>query len=456
VIEAPERPPTAAAPGSDAPSLGRILYIAGTLPALSETFVYREIFALRDRGLDIATASIRAPQRDLGDPRLDALAAEAIPVYGAGPAALLRDAVLEGLAHPLRAARTKLQALRDAAAGRDLTPAQRLKVLWQFTAALALARRVRPAAIRHIHAHMAHVPATIAMYAAHQLGIGFSFTGHANDLFPNRALLAEKLRRARFVACISHWHREFYRSVASPAPERGPAPATVEERLPIIRCGVDVPPAPPARHASPAPPPEAPLRVVSVARLIPKKGLDVLVESIARLAPGLRPLHCRIIGDGPEHARLAALIRQHRLGETVELAGALPNAQVLDALEMADLFVLPCRIAEGGDRDGIPVVLMEAMARGLCAVSGDLPPIRELIRDGQTGVMVPPGDPASLAAAIRILAADPSMRRCLGDAGRAWVADEFSTAVNAPRLIRAFTWAILGAPALAELQPCAA
>lgn len=404
---------------------GPILYIAGVLPKLSETFVYREVFALRDRGVHVRVASVNPPETGLGDPRLEALAAEAVPVYGAGARRVLADAAREALNHPFRAVGTKLLALRDAIVSRDVKLARRPKLLWQGIAALALARRVRPLGIRHIHAHMAHVPTTIAMYAAHQLRIGFSFTGHANDIFPNRTLLAEKLRRARFASSISHWHQEFYRCVSG----------VPEARLPVVRCGVEVPP------ETGAAPRSTPL-IVAVGRLMPKKGFDVLVRAAAELKAASIPCDCRIVGDGPQREELESLIREQNLTDRVTLTGAMPNDRVLAEIAAADLFVLPCRVDPGGDRDGIPVVLMEAMARGVCVISGDLPTIRELVRHGETGLMVPPGETAPLAAAIRTVLADPALRARLGRQGRAWVADEFSSAVNADRLIAAFTWAL--------------
>jgi glycosyltransferase involved in cell wall biosynthesis len=294
-----------------------------------------------------------------------------------------------------------------------------------MAAALALARRVRPLGVRHIHAHMAHVPATIAMYAARQLGIGFSFTGHANDIFPNRTLLAEKLRRARFAACISEWHREFYRCVSG----------VPESRLPVVRCGVEIPAAAPVER-------EGVPRIVAVGRLMPKKGFDVLVRAVAELRAAGVGVECRIIGAGPQREELAGLIRERGLTGTVALLGAMANERVLDEIAGADLFVLPCRVDPGGDRDGIPVVLMEAMARGVCVISGDLPAIRELVRHGETGLMVSPGEVGPLAAAIRTALADKALRRRVGEQGRAWVADEFSSGVNADRLIAAFTWAV--------------
>jgi glycosyltransferase involved in cell wall biosynthesis len=184
-----------------------ILYVGGTLPARSETFVYREVLALRDLGVEVRVATVHPPQRELGDDRVDALAGEVIEIYGPGPWKLLADALMECVAHPIRTMSAAACGTRDAVCGRGVPLKRRPKVLWQCVAGLALARRVRGLGIQHIHAHMAHVPTTIAMYCAHRLGISFSFTGHAVDLFREGTLLKSKLRRASFAACISEWHR---------------------------------------------------------------------------------------------------------------------------------------------------------------------------------------------------------------------------------------------------------
>ncbi|NWG72701.1 MAG: glycosyltransferase family 4 protein [Parvularculaceae bacterium] len=398
-----------------------ILYMSGTLPTRSETFVYREIFALRALGLPIRTASVHAPDRDLGDPQLARLAEETQSVYGPGAAALLRDAAFELLSHPRRAAATIGQGLLDALCSADVPLRRRPKVLFQCLAALALARRVRSWNVRHIHAHMAHVPATIAMYTARQLSVRFSFTGHANDLFPNRTLLREKLQRSAFTACISHWHRGFYRGILP----------RDDQHRPIVRCGVDTAALRPADRVD-----SATLRVLTVCRLVPKKGIDVLIEALARL-PAEAPFECTIVGDGPQRAALEALVAARGQQQRTRFLGQRSNRDVLELMRQADLFVLPCRVAGSGDRDGIPVVLMEAMAAGLCVISGDLPAIRELVQHDETGLLVAPEDVSALSAALLQIAGDAALRARLRAAGRRRIEQEFDLGLNAGRIAQA-------------------
>jgi colanic acid/amylovoran biosynthesis glycosyltransferase len=398
-----------------------LLYLSSQLPKRSETFVYRELLGLRAAGVTVLAASLHAPERDLGEPRLEALANEAIPVYGAGLVRLLLDFFLELLRHPWRTTGTLLLAARDALTADDLhARLARLKVPGQALAALALARHLRGRGITHIHAHFAHAPATVAMYAARQLGLPFSFTGHAVDLFRDRALLKVKLQRARFVNCISEWHRTFYQDLV-PRPDAD---------YPVVRCGVDLAEFAPSGRAPGDPP-----VLLGVGRLVAKKGFDVLLEAAARLRARGQSFTIRIAGDGPEGERLAAQCTRLGLGDGVHFLGACANPLVRKLLQETDVFVLPCQIDREGDRDGIPVVLMEAMAAGVPVVSGDLPALRELVIPGRTGELVPPGDVEALAERLAVLLQAPDLRAKRATAGRQWVAEEFALDVNIQRIV---------------------
>ena len=409
-----------------------IVYIASQLPKRSETFVYREVLGLRDRGWRVIPASVHKPERSLGDPELDQLAQDAVVVYGA-------QMITLGMRSALRRPDVLLLGLRDALSERDLPGAKRLKLLVQCWGGLALAARLRRQGVRHVHAHMAHVPTSVAMYAARALGVPFSFTGHAADLFRDRSMLTAKLSRAAFVNCISEWHRGWYQAQLK-ADGRAPLP---EESLPVVRCGVDVAEFAPRPRAVQA----GPMQALAVGRLVPKKGFDVLLEAWARMLreaeePAQATLH--IVGDGPQRAELEAQLRALKLEQHVKLLGALSNDAVREWMLSADVFVLPCRPAQDGDKDGIPVVLMEAMACGLCVISGDLPAIRELVVSGETGMMVAPGDAAQLCQRLVDVLSDQALRRRLGDYGRRRVCEEFALSVNLERIEAALSMAAEG------------
>ena len=386
-----------------------LLYVGAQLPKRSETFVYREVLGLRDRGVAVSVASVHPPEAELGDPRLDGLARDAVPVYGRGVRGKLAVSVDAFRAAWFRPPNGLL----------ETPPVYWPKYLLQSEAGYALAHRVRGRGITHVHAHMAHVPATVAMSCAAALGVPFSFTGHAADLFRDRSALRVKLQRAAFVSCISHWHRGFYREVL---------PDLTDAQLPVVRCGVDLADfAPVDLVAAP--------KLLAVGRLVAKKGFDLLIRALATL-PAETTL--TLVGDGPEGPALRALADELGVTGRIDFAGALPNDAVRDRMAEAAIFVLPCREAADGDRDGIPVVLMEAMARGVCVVSGDLETIRELVADNQGGVMVRPGAVDDLADALAGLLADPDRRARLAAGGRDRVTEEFALAVNLDRLQRAF------------------
>lgn len=413
-----------------------ITYIAGIFPARSETFVYREVRALRLRGWNVTAVSLNDPP-DVGSADVADLNHHRLVVYGTGLRRTLLALGAEVFNHPLCTAQTLGAALTDAISPGEPTPVKaRFKLLAQALASMGLAGRLRDGGTRHIHCHFAHAPATLGMYAAMQLRVPFSFTGHANDLFQRRMLLTRKLERATFVACISRWHRDFYRQYV-------PADESV---YPVIRCGVDVQ----AWNAKaensqlqseeqeppvPSRPLQGVLRVLTVCRLVEKKGVDVLLRAMVDFGKSnQRNWHLTVAGDGPESAKLRQLAGELGASNHVEFLGAVDNERVRELLKSADLFVLACRTDAAGDRDGIPVVLTEAMASGVPVISGDLPAIRELVEPGIAGLLVNGDDVSALAGAITKLANNRPLRESLAAGGRAAVEREFAMDLNITRL----------------------
>jgi glycosyltransferase involved in cell wall biosynthesis len=384
------------------PHRSAIAYVAARLPTLSETFVYRELLGLRSRGRTIVPVTVRKPAGPFADPALNQLAAEVTQVYSAASVLALVPAFLM---RPLAFFRAYDDGCR---ADIDVYKV-RLKFIFQAWMGLATAWRLRGKGIDHVHAHLANTPATVALYLARGLGARFSFTGHANDLFVHREALEFKLEQAAFVSSISRWHQSFYDGIS-----RGGS-------RPIIRCSVAMPELA-AEGAN----------IVSVGRLVAKKGFDLLIRAFARLdRAGLRLI---IAGDGPERAALQALAESEGVADRVDLLGAKPHADALEVIRSGAIFALPCRTSSTGDRDGIPVVLMEAMAAGKPVIAGRLETIAELVEDGTSGLLVPPDDVEALTEALRRLVDDPDIGRLMGLAGRKHVADEFSDDINWDRL----------------------
>lgn len=399
-----------------------IAYVAGQFPLRSETFVYREVRELRRRGWNVVCVTLRPPSDP--PPESEDLVFGRVTVYDSW----VRGGMTESGTHPVISTKTMLRAEFDAISpGEPMTTRQIAQIPAQAFAAQSLARRLRDRGVQHIHCHFAHAPTTIGMYAAHQLNIPFSFTGHANDLFQRRFLLRRKLERAAFVSCISEEHRKLYNSIH----------ARPDEDYPIIRCGVDVGEFATADGRSGNAPQK---RIVTVCRLVEKKGVDTLIRAFARLSHSDARL--TIAGDGPQRAELEQIARAEHVADRVTFLGAVTNDRVRELLQASDVFALPCRVDRNGDKDGIPVVLMEAMACGLPVLSGDLPAIRELVIDQQTGRLVDGTDVDATAAALQALLDDPATSDRLAQAGRAQVVDEFSLMRNVDRLEQALRRAI--------------
>jgi glycosyltransferase involved in cell wall biosynthesis len=392
----------------------KILYVGSRLPSRSETFVYREVFALRELGWPVLIGSLHSPLFLEDDDQLSQLCREAHVAYSK----TLFRLPLVALRYPT----CVMRVLKDALAKDAGSPKMRAKTIAQGLAGLCLAHKLRHEGIQHVHAHMAHSATGLAMYTSLALNIPFTFTGHAQDLFVSSLGLKQKLARAAGVAAISHWHQDLYKRMNPKA-----------HRAPLIRCGVDT------RQFAPAAKREASLlTILAVGRLVPKKGFDHLLNALDKLRQrGCLEMRLQvvIVGGGPEKSKLELLISELGLEGHVILLGEQANERVRALMCEADIFVLPC--VEARD-DGIPVVLMEAMACGLPVISGDIDPICELVRDQETGLLVSAADHTALANALLALISNDELRVRLGKAGRAMVEAEFSQVVNVERLTRFF------------------
>lgn len=284
-----------------------------------------------------------------------------------------------------------------------------------FAAACHWARRLRSGAepVSHIHSQWAHSCGTIAMYGGWLLDVPFSFTGHAADLFRDRCALEDKIHRANFIVCISEFHRRFYL-------ENGARP----EQLFIVYCGIN--PEwfhPPEQNAGG----DRPFRVLSSGRLVEKKGFAYLIEACRILADRGEHFECVIGGSGELESELRAQVARLDLGTIVTVTGkALQQERIIEFMHGGDVYVLPCVWAADNDVDGLPQMLMEAMACGLPAISTRLVGIPDLIRDGETGLLVEANDAAGLADAIARLMRDRELSRRLALAGRQWVDEKFN------------------------------
>lgn len=402
-------------------------------PRLSETFIAQEILGLERRGLRQLIVSLRQPTdkavHELNR-RVTAPVAYLPEYLHDEPSRLLRALAAARRRPGWRAARAAWMA--------DLRRDPTRNRVRRFGQACVLAAELPPG-ITWLHSHFLHTPASVARYAALLTGLPWSFSAHAKDIWTTPDWdLRDKLAEARWgVACTA----------LGLARLRDLAPEP--ERVDLLYHGLDFSrfPAPletrPARDGGD---PTDPVRLLSVGRAVEKKGFDLLLDALARLPAGLHWRWTHIGGGG----RLAALKAQAvalGLDGRIDWLGAKAQDAVIAQYRRADLFVLPCRTARDGDRDGLPNVLMEAQSQGLACLSTRAAAVAELILDaggdaggdGATGTLVEPDDPAALAAALESLIRDPVRRAALGAAGAARVRRDFGSDSGIERLYVRFT-----------------
>jgi glycosyltransferase involved in cell wall biosynthesis len=400
----------------------RIAVVLKGYPRLSETFISQELLGLEQAGLKLHLFSMRHPT----DPQVH-------PVHGeiAAPVTYLPEYLHD---EPARVVGGWWRARRmpgyRIARARFLADLRRdfTRHRWRrWGQALVLASEL-PADIGHLHAHFVHTPASVTQYASLLTGIAWTCSAHAKDIWTTGAdELRQKLASARWtVTCTRAGH------------ERLSALAREPERVHFAHHGLDLGrfgEAP--RERPPRDGRNGPVELLSVCRAVEKKGLDVLLQGLALLP---RDLDWRFthVGGGELMGELRAQAQALGVAERIAWRGAMAQDEVLGLYRSCDLFVLACRIAGDGDRDGLPNVLVEAQSQGLCCVSTTVPGVQELIEDGVNGVLVPPEDAQALADALARAIAAPELRRTLGAAGERKVREHFDYRASVARLAALF------------------
>ncbi|MBW8295258.1 glycosyltransferase family 4 protein [Sphingopyxis sp.] len=393
--------------------MSRIAYLVSEYDAPSHTFVRREVAALRAFGIDVLPFSVRRGVADSGT---------APALLGRSPFAYIAALGWTLASRPRRFAFGWWLALRHRAPGWKA-------LLWSqfhFVEALLLARLLVAAGATRLHSHFANSGATVGMIAAHVAQLPWSLTLHgiSETDYPAGLLLTEKLERASFVACASYFMRAQAMRHAAP---------THWSKMTIVRCGIDVSALPPPAVHSAA----GPARLLFVGRLSPEKGLFGLLDALAALAASGLEFELTIVGDGPLHASIRARVSKLNLGERIRFSGGLPEAATLAEIARSDILVLPSLM------EGLPVVLIEALALGRPVVASRVAGVPELIDEGQSGYMFAPSDWCDLAAVLQRLLAARGDWAAMGEAGRQRVVAEFLSDHAAARLAHLFEGKLL-------------
>lgn len=395
----------------------KVAYLNGQYPRATDTFIQREVVGLRRHGVDVCTFTVR--QTSLGPGISDATRKEhanTVAILSRGKLGLLMDAFTEGLRSPLRMFRAKRLAWSTRQPG--------LKgLLYQIiylVEAASLGRQLRLRGIEHLHNQFADASCTVAMLASELTAIPFSFTIHGPGIFfePMRWRLDAKVKRAAFVSCISHFCRSQVMCFAAPEDW---------DKLKIIHCGVEPERFTPRSHTGEG------SRLLFVGRLDAVKGLPVLLEALSALRKQRPDVALMVVGDGPDRARLEQRASEPDLAGYVDFSGFQTPDEVRGHLASTDVFVMT------SFAEGVPVVLMEAMMAGVPVVAPRIAGIAELVEHGVNGEMTPPGDQASIVAAIDKLLSDGARRESYGRAGAAKVAAEFNIEIESGKLAALLT-----------------
>lgn len=397
----------------------RLAYVMSRFPKLTETFILFELLAVERTGASVELYPLLREREAMTHPEAEPLVERAHYLPFLSPA-IVRSQFWY-LRHRPRA---YLSTLGTVLRGTIRSPNFFLGALGVFPKVAHAGRMMAADGIEHVHCHFANHPA-VAGFIIHRLaGIPYSFTAHGSDLHVDRTFLWPKVREAAFVVAISEDNR---REILQECP-----PGAADDKVHVLHCGVDTDRFRPGRGRASS---DGVLRILSVGSLHAVKGQRVLIEACRRLAQAGVPFRCTLVGEGPDRRALERTIGDAGLGDVVELVGRRTQAEVADLLAGSDVFTAPSVPTRSGKREGIPVVLMEAMATGVPVVASRLSGIPELVIDDVSGVLIPPGDPEALAEAIRRLADDPTLRGRLGTAGRERVIESFDQDRNAAALL---------------------
>ncbi len=396
----------------------RVAYVAKRFPRLSETFVLNEILELERQGVEVSVFSLRRPTDEPRHRLLSELRATVtyLPSNDAGEVPRV---------DVQQSARYAMGPTGDLLLGKSEDAVADLEAK-----ARALAQAIEAQAITHIHAHFVSDTTIVASLASMLGDVPFSFTAHARDIYHtyvspeiDAQVRRAKLKAAAFTITVSDYNRQHLMGVI------GAADGAIHR----LYNGIDL-----SRFAFSDFASREPRLILAVGRLVEKKGFSDLVAAVGHMHEQGQDIRCVIAGDGPLRADLEAQGRALGLENLLSFAGALPQDQVLHLMRHAAVLALPSIVTASGDRDGLPTVLLEALACGLPAVSTHVAGIPEIIADHETGVLVPPNDPLALAAALTRVLTDKPFARGLAQAGRRKAEQDFDLRKSAARLRQLF------------------
>ena len=401
----------------------KLAYLVSQYPATSHTFIRREVEALRASGVALDTFSVRRPSEAERSADVDRREFEQTwYVLPPSPGRILRAHASQLTRRPLAYAKTLRRAMKHRVPGARAA-------IWagfHFAEAVTLADELERRGVDHLHNHFANSGANVGYLASQLLGIDWSLTLHGISEFdyPAGQLLPEKIAAAAFVACVTHFGRAQAMRMVDPAEW---------DKLFVARCGLDLEAFRAHAPSGPVqvPPKRTPFRIVTVGRMSAEKGHVGLVEAFAAVR-SRRECELRIVGDGPERERVERRAAELGVADSVSFAGRVPSAHVMAELALADAFAMSSFM------EGLPVVIMEALAMGVPVIAPAVAGIPELVVHGETGLLFAPSDWSELAERIEAVVADPDAARAMARRGCERVEAEFAIQTAIQPLLRRF------------------
>jgi glycosyltransferase involved in cell wall biosynthesis len=392
----------------------RIAYILKMFPRFSETFILSEILELERSGLDVRIFSLKVPNDPLRHADVDRVQGDVTYVPDQDWRAAGRYAwrhLQVAAWSPGRYLNTAFRTMRR----------RRWGAVKRFLQAGYIAPELKREGITHVHAHFASSATSVSWYLNQLIGIEYSFTAHAKDIYIDSVaedVLVRKLSNARFAVTVSDYNREYLSSLAPGVP------------LARVYNGLDL-----SRFAplSTSPSSDEPL-ILAVGRLVEKKGFADLITACGVLRDDGVRFRCLIVGTGDQESKLRAQIQRLGLEEFVQLPGPMPREDLIDLYPQASVVIAPCVVGADGNRDGLPTVLIEAMALGVPVISTPVTGIPELVRHEETGLLIAEHAPHELASAVRRVLGQPEWARDLASAGRKLVEERFDLTRNVATL----------------------
>ncbi len=403
-----------------------IAYILKGYPRISETFISNEILLLEQLGYSLRLFSMRHPRESFCHDsvkrikaRVDYLPTELILEFEQ----LITPNIFLAVKHPKRFSKAlKLAEERYKRTGKLATLKHLLQGGYMTNKFL-----LKEKDINHLHGHFAHSPTSVTLFGSMLSGLPFSFTAHAKDIYTSHPdQLREKMAKANFVVTCTKHNAEFLQNLAG----------ETDSPIHCVYHGIDLKLFQQPEQIAPA---TAPYRLFTVARMTEKKGLPDIYNALRLLKErGINFRHT-LIGDGDDKEAVLRLIKDLDLTDQCICLGTKTHAEVLEQFKQSDLFVLGCRIAKSGDRDGIPNVLVESLAMGVPALSTTVSAIPEILIHGETGYTIAPGDPAAMADAMEMMLTDAALRDHISKKGKSWVKEQFDNRMWVKELARIFS-----------------